>query len=192
MFKLLTDEERQKVAHEYVLRRTIVMLLALILVFITGIIGLLPSYVLSNARQNEVLERSRIMDSIGEKGDESELRAWLVETNRELRLLSPALDTDRPSDLIDKIIAERLAGMRIKGLSWAKVKGEIILSVSGIALNRQVLIEFENRLNSSGHFSAVSLPVSNLVRDKDIDFQVKLSPARTTEAVQSGGPAKKP
>jgi len=46
MFKLLTEEERRKVVHEYALRRTIVMFLALILVLVVGIIGFLPSYIL--------------------------------------------------------------------------------------------------------------------------------------------------
>ena len=42
MFKLLTEEGRKKVESEYSTRRTVVMLLAFILVLIVGVIG--PSF----------------------------------------------------------------------------------------------------------------------------------------------------
>ncbi|MDO8569625.1 MAG: hypothetical protein Q7R89_02520 [bacterium] len=176
MFKLLTEEERYKVAHEYVIRRAIVILCALILVAAVGIAGLLPSYVLSNARQNEALERTRIMNSSGEKGDKLELQTWLKETNHKLQVLSPVLDTDRPSDFIDRILDQRITGVSITSFSWARAKDKITLSVNGVALDRQSLIVFENRIRSSGSFSEVTLPISNLAKDRNIDFQIKFSP----------------
>jgi len=176
MFKLLTDKTREKVEHEYIIRRVIVMLSGLILVSLIGVIGLLPSYVLSNARLNEVLERTRIINSLGRGDDEPDLRGWLLETNQKLKILSPKLDTDRPSDVIEKIVDQSLKGLRITGFLWTKVEGGVTLSVNGVAQDRQTLITFENRLNDSGHFSEVTLPISNLAKDKDIDFQIKFSP----------------
>ena len=177
MFKLLTDEEKQKVAHEYSVRRAVVVLLALILVLVVGIIGLLPSYILSDARQNEVLERTRIMGSVGQRGDEKDLQTWLRETNRKLQILSPELDTDRPSIFIERVLDQKVLGARITGLSWIRAEDKITLSVNGVALDRQALIAFENSINSSGYFSEATLPISNLARDRNIDFQIKFSPA---------------
>ena len=154
------------------MRRAIVILFALIMVAVAGIVGLLPSYVLSNARQNEALERTRTIDSSGERGDESGLQAWLVEIDRKLRVLSPALDTDRPSDFIEKILDERTTSVSITGFSLLRVKDKITLSVSGVALDRQTLIAFENRINSSGYFSEVTLPISNFAKDRNFDFQI--------------------
>ncbi|OHA89766.1 MAG: hypothetical protein A3C70_00710 [Candidatus Zambryskibacteria bacterium RIFCSPHIGHO2_02_FULL_43_14] len=175
MFKLLTDEEKQKVAHEYVLRRVIVILFALILVLIIGIVGLLPSYILSDIRENEMTERTRIVEGVGQKGGEVELQAWLEKINRELQILSPVLDTDRPSIFIEKIIDQKVSGTHITGFSWVRVKDEITLSINGVALDRQTLIAFENGIKSSGYFSEVTLPVSNLAKDRNIDFQIKFS-----------------
>lgn len=173
MFKLLTDKTKEKVMHEYVLRRMIVIMCSLIAVFFIGIIGILPSYVLSNARQNEVLERTRVMNSIGQEGGKPDLENWLLQTNERLRELSPKLDTDRPSDFVDKVISQSLKGVRITGFSWIKTGDSIVLSVGGVATDRQTLLMFERRLNASGYFSEVTLPISNLVKDKDIDFQIK-------------------
>ena len=152
------------------------MLCGLVLGCLIGVIGLLPSYVLSNARLNEVLERTRIINSLGRGDDEPDLRGWLLETNQKLRILSPKLDTDRPSDVIEKIVDQSLKGLRITGFLWTKVEGGITLSVNGVAQDRQTLITFENRLNASKYFSNVTLPISNLAKDKDIDFQIKFSP----------------
>lgn len=186
MFKLLTEEERQKVAREYVAHRVVVMLSTFVLVLSVGIIGLLPSYVLSNARQSEVLERVRIMNSSGQqKGDELELQAWLIETTKKLQALSPELDTDRPSDFIDKVLSQRTMGVRITSFLLAKVKDKTTLSIGGIASDRQALIRLEDRINTSGYFSEVVLPVSNLAKDKDIDFQIKFSPAPPQKSTQT-------
>ena len=185
MFKLLTEEEGQKVRGEYATRRVIVTLYALILVFIVGLIGLLPSYILSNARQHDVLERTRIMDTTGQRGGESELQAWLAKVNLELKVLSPELDTDRPSDFIERILDEKVPGIRLTGFSWIKVKDKVTLSVNGVASDRQVLIVFEDRIKTSGYFSEVTLPLSNLAQDKNIDFQIKLGVATSTPKAQT-------
>lgn len=186
MFKLLTEESRQKVTREYGVRRIIVIFMSLIVVFVIGIIGLLPSYILSNARQDDVLEWARITGSTGQDRDVLDLQAWLTEINLRLQTLSPELDTDRPSDLVKKILDQKIAGVDITSLSWIKSKDKkIVLSVSGTALDRQILVAFQNRINTSGYFSEVVLPISNLVRDRDIDFQIKFSPATSTQSLQT-------
>ena len=177
MFKLLTEEGRDKVRREYRTRRTILMLLALILVLVVGVIGLLPSYILSNIREKEALERVRVLSNaniVGENG--VELQTWLLETNRRLKALSPALDTDRPSNFVDKVLEQKVTGIKITGFSWMKVKDKTTLSVSGVAEDRQRLVMFENKISSSGHFSSVTLPISDLAKDRNITFQIKFSP----------------
>jgi hypothetical protein len=182
MFNLLPDELKRKVAREYARRRTIVMLLALIFVLIAGIIGLLPSYLLSLVRHSDAVERTRILGEARKVGDEPDLQAWLSEINQRLGLLSPRLDTDRPSDFIDEILQEKIPGIRLTRFSWTKLEDQITLATSGTALDRVTLITFQNNLNASGHFSEIALPVSNLAQDKDLEFQILFSFASTTPA----------
>ncbi|PIP55797.1 MAG: hypothetical protein CO183_00225 [Candidatus Zambryskibacteria bacterium CG_4_9_14_3_um_filter_42_9] len=178
MFKLLTEEERQKVSSVYSTRRAIIIFISLIVVLVVGIIGLLPSYVISNARQNEIIEYEKIManNSRDTGVDEKALNAWLEDINQKLQILSPALDTDSPSAFIDKILGQKISGITITGFSWIRIKDEISLSIDGVATDRQSLVMFENNINSSEYFSMVTLPLSNLAKEKNIDFQIKLSP----------------
>lgn len=177
MFKLLTEEGREKVGREYSARRTIVMLLAFILVLIVGVIGLLPSYILSNIREKEALARVKTLNNSTLEGENgADLQAWLIETNRRLKTLSPKLDTDRPSNFVDQVLEQKLTGIRITAFSWLRSKDKITLSVNGVAEDRQKLVMFENKINSSGYFSNVTLPISDLAKDRDIAFQIKFSP----------------
>ncbi|MFZ2484549.1 MAG: PilN domain-containing protein [Minisyncoccia bacterium] len=175
MFKLLTEEERQKVVREYVIHRAVVILSVFVVVLAASLIGILPSYLLSNARKSDVLERTRIMGISRQNGDTSDLETWLSKINYKLKILSPGLDVDRPSDFIDKVLEEKLGGISVNGLSWSKEGGEVTLSISGMATDRQTLINFQDRIENSEYFSKATLPISNLAKDRDIDFQIKFS-----------------
>lgn len=174
MYKLLPEKTREKVRGEYLLRRSVVMVTALILVLVVAIVGLFPSYILSKALQKEVAERTQAL------GLEPEPEAvvgesWLAGINLKLKLLAPKLDGDRPSVLLAQVIAEKGGGIKINSFSWVKGEGQSQLAIAGVATDRQALLAFESRLNSSGKFSAVTLPVSNLAKDRDISFELKLS-----------------
>lgn len=176
MFKLLTENVKRKTASEYIRRRVAVILLGLIIVLVIAVIGVLPSYVLTVARQNDVLGRTRIVNSAGLGEDENHLKEWLSGLNRKLQILSPALDIDRPSEFIRKTLERKTAGVDLISFSWTKEEDKTILLVSGKALDRQTLIMFEDSINVSGYFSEVTLPISDLAKNKNIDFQMKFSP----------------
>jgi len=176
MFKLLTEEEKVEVKQEYSRRRSATMLMALIFVIVVEIIGLLPSYVLSNARYNEVFERTKILKTVSQNKEDKELKKRLARLNLALEVLSPDLDIDRPSKYLNEILDERGSGISVTGYSWSKKEGKVLLSLNGIALSRQDLIAFQDTINLSGHFSEVVLPISNLAQDRDISFQIDFSP----------------
>lgn len=176
MFKLLTEEAMKKVTSEYKRRRTVVVLLALILALLISVVGILPSYVLSTIRQFEIEEKSKITNSAKTKGDEQELDAWLAKTNNILASISPDLEMPPPSELIEKVIDEKTSGVSLTSFSWKEDKEKPVMIVRGLASSRANLILFRDNLNDSGHFSSVELPISDLALDKNIDFQISLSP----------------
>lgn len=183
MFKLLTEEARKKAMREYAVRRSVIAVASLTVVLVIALAGLFPAYILSATRKTEVEERVRVMGNIGLQGNESSLQRWLTDTNLKLQFLNPKLDKDRPSEFIEQVLQEKIIGIHITGLNWFKSRNEkgetLSLSVSGIAEDRQTLLYFENRLNISGHFAKVTLPVSNLAKEKNIVFQIKITPTQT-------------
>ncbi len=183
MFKLLTDEERVKVEGEYSRRRLIMILMTLSLVLLIGIIGLLPSYMMSNVRLDEAKGRVESLSEV-RPNRSSDPEAWLNTINKKLRVLSPILDKDKPSLVIDKVIKERVEGITIESLTWLKDKEKIKVIAGGIAKDRKTLIAFRDKVGATGYFTGVVLPFSNLAEDEDINFQMELTPdlARFKEA----------
>ncbi len=174
MYKLLPETAREKVRGEYLLRRTVVMVSALILVLVVTMVGLFPSYVLSKARQKEVSEKALFPEPTDSESAD-DLDKWLADINLKLKVLSPKLDADRPSLLMLEVINVKGSGVRLTGFNWVKMEGSGTLSVTGVAQDRQSLLSFETKLKDSGQFSSVALPVSNLAKDRDINFELKLS-----------------
>ena len=176
MFKLLTEEGMAIVLREYKRRRIAAILGALILVLVVAIVSLLPSYVLSTVRRVEVAERVKIASGMRVRGDEAELEEWLSRTNSILGVISAEPSIGQPSKLIEDIAGERVPGIFMTSFSWKKNKDVYVLSAQGIANNRQELIAFRDNLDGSGSFSLVDLPLSNLTVDKNINFQITLTP----------------
>lgn len=175
MYKLLPDESRAKVKREYLLRRAVVMVVALIVVEVVATVGLLPSYVLSKARRSEVEEVLRLTALEKAQAPAEDLSSWLSKLDLKLKTLSPKSDLDRPSEAILSILEEKGIGVRLNRFSWARIEGQAKFSVSGIANDRQSLLALEARLNTSDIFANVTLPVSNLAKDKEIPFELKLT-----------------
>jgi hypothetical protein len=122
MYKLLTEEKKAMLTRVYAQRRIVVILVAIDVVIIVGMVGLLPSYVLSDVRRQEVAERTKIMGALSSSEGEQELHAWLKSLNAKLKVLSPTEDTDRPSELIENILGERSDGIRLTNFYWVQRK----------------------------------------------------------------------
>lgn len=181
MFKLITEEKQKLIRKEYLLRRTIIMVAAFAAVLIVGIVGLFPSYILSNSRYSEVLSRTEILKTSQTQSERNELLEWLKSTTNKLVFLSPSLDTDRPVEIFKNFLNEDRLGIKITSLSWKKNGEKITVIISGVASDRQKLLNFEQEINSSGEFSKFSLPVSQYAKEKDIDFQITVSPIANKE-----------
>lgn len=55
-----------------------------------------------------------------------------------------------------------------------------VLSVGGIALTRQALVAFRDELEQQVDFLAVDLPISNLIEESDVEFNIKITLATST------------
>lgn len=175
MFKLLSDTARQKVSTEYHLRRVIVIMIGITIVLLVGIIVLIPSYILSVSHENVALSRIEALKNSPTQHTSVELVSWLVETNQKLALLSPSMNNDSPYENFQKIIVVKPTGVTLQKFSLTKDKKEITIFIQGTASDRNVLLDFQNRLNTSGNFSKATLPVSSFAKDKDINFDISLA-----------------
>jgi hypothetical protein len=169
MFKLLTEESRAIVSREYKLRRVVVIVTSLALVLSAALVGLFPSYILTKVKQSEAGALATPLQG------EEDLEAWLKVFNGKLHALSAGITGAKASLDIEKVLSLKNSGVRITQMKWDEGEAGDTLSLLGIATDRQTLLSFEKRLKDSGKFSSVMLPVSNLAKERDINFQINLS-----------------
>jgi len=178
MFKLLTEEQSTKVKQEYRLRRAIVILLLFACNLIIFIVFLFPVFIISFSKQTEANNLIKTLNLSPSVKDGQNLQAWLINLNQELSAISPDKDMDKPYETFVKALDSRVSGIRITGLSYKKVNQIPTLFVTGLASDRQTLLEFENKLNLSKQFSGVTIPSSTFAKDKNLDFEISMIPLK--------------
>lgn len=170
-FKLLAEEAKVEAVREYRRRRATVILTAAAFSLVIGLVGSFPAYALSRANKLEMTERVRAAGILPEDKNGAEAVLWLKEAEERLAILAPSLDKDRPGPF-SALLSVRPAGVKITNFSWSKESKEF--AVSGRALDRQALLDFENRLNSSGKFEETRIPLSSIAQSRNAPFSIKL------------------
>ena len=80
--------------------------------------------------------------------------------------------------VINEIILKKMPDIKINSFFYENdiVKGKKI-SIGGIAPSRERLLLFRQVLGEDGAFSKVDLPISNFVKESDIEFNLDLIPS---------------
>ena len=176
MYKLLPEKRLNDIEREYKFRRSILMIISLCVVFAIGIAILVPLYIFSMTKERSAVNRLEVTKKLPLLENGQNIDEWLKSTKEKQRILAPALKKDEPYEYFNRIISLKPEGISLKNLSWKRDPKGTVISVNGIASTRNTLLMFEQALNNSGQFSKAALPVSNLARDKNIDFSLTISP----------------
>ena len=88
------------------------------------------------------------------------------------RILILSLNTNAPQELINLLSQSLKEGIRIDSYSINYDSGTVKLS--GLAVNRGALLEFKNSLEENRDFGEIEIPLSNLLKETDINFEFSL------------------
>jgi hypothetical protein len=144
-------------------------------------IYLLPSYFLSRGKVSIAEEKVRFLDSYVNKSEESGVGTIIRETNEKIKALKTTEDF-QVSELLTLISSEKNRSVQITGFTLRRGTDDISIFVNGTALSRAGLIAFNEALKSIGKFSEVELPISNLAKNENINFNIKINiKTRSTE-----------
>jgi len=82
-------------------------------------------------------------------------------------------DVRQISTLFDRIISSKSSGVKIIYLKYEKSKGDTI-TIMGKSGNRSDFVDFKKRIEDDDFFSIVSSPLSNLLKETDINFTMTI------------------
>lgn len=177
MINLLTTEGKAAVVQEYRKRRSRTGGIFSLIIWLAGIalVGTLIFQV--KIKQDETrgaLERLSLSPN-----KENDAKALIQKTNLEIATLKSNTGT-RPiiTDWWRVIINSKPDSIQITDWLWTASDGKdkmATLNLAGQADTRQSLLDFVERLKQDPAISAVESPVSNLIKNRDLDFTLKLN-----------------
>ena len=178
MINLLPPEAKRKVSREYVARLTMVALLAGIALIALAAALKVPSYLLLNGQVDAYSAQYFELQT-----GQANLKA-AEETIKGTNALARHLAAPEPVRPSSEIIAtlDRLAGSNVTiqqfeiDQSAEKVTKIVI---RGNAVNRISLAAFSDAVAAHPDFAEANVPIANLAKDQDIDFEINVVPAET-------------
>jgi Tfp pilus assembly protein PilN len=108
--------------------------------------------------------------------DEKETSLIVTKLNGLADVLSRDSDQISSIGLVDKILSLKNSNISLVSLSILEgEKGLRKITVSGISRSRDDLTRFNKNLISDGSFGDIDLPVSNLIKNSDLNFTMTMT-----------------
>jgi len=174
MINLIPPEAKNKIIIEYWTRVVSVWSAAITAALIAGICILVPTYVLITIQIGTNESSSK---AASEKVSEYEsFTKELANANQKAKVISDSANDTPISNLIYMIRSYESSEVTVSKVAMSRIKGGFDpIVVSGEARSRQALAAFRDKLLAEPNVAAVDLPISNLAKDKDIQFNLTVT-----------------
>ncbi|MEK7642670.1 MAG: PilN domain-containing protein [Patescibacteria group bacterium] len=176
---LLSETQKGLIKKGLRLRFLIVLSLMLAGAFVINITILLPAYFLARVRLVEVSNILYALPSEDTKGGNSSTLSLPGEINSKLGVYESNIPKYFVVEVFSSVAGVLPEGIRINSISFSdgtsvqnKTKE---MNISGVSLNRQALILFSENLKKTSFAKNVEVPVSNLAREKNLPFSIKIT-----------------
>ncbi|HBV01248.1 MAG TPA: hypothetical protein DEF00_02520 [Candidatus Taylorbacteria bacterium] len=178
MFNLLPKAKKDIIHSEYRIRLAVVSLWFLFFIFIFSSMLFIPSLLLSSAKERAAQERFAALSKSVERNGEAELDAALNEAKSRLALLSSETPKMFLHELLMLIVSVKTDRISLTNFSFIRsADGKREIAISGVGEDRTALLSFIKALENTNLFEKVNAPISNFVKDTDINFEIRASVA---------------
>lgn len=176
MFNLLPENLKKKITREYKLRLTIIILAFVISTQVFLLVFLFPSWLLSFYRGKDFLVRSDEINRFLSAEDVSSTISYIKVLNSKLKIIDENQNYPELIPVLNSVLKERTSNIRINGISYTVNSANSgVLTLSGIGGSRESLVSFSKKIKEIEFFKKVDLPLSNLAKDKDIEFSININ-----------------
>lgn len=171
MINLLPEDNKIAIKKEYIRRACVVLGCAFFSAIVISATILVCLLLLANSEKNNfnrylVLSAERL--SMSESGGAA---ADIEDINSKLAFLESESDTGESNSFFREIIQIKPKGVKINNLSYDNSDGGKIL-IGGTAEFRQGVLSFVGLLREDRMFRDAKSPVSNLLKEKNLDFTI--------------------
>ncbi len=176
MFNLLPDSLKSKIKKEYKLRLVVVVLAFVLFVQFSFLVFLVPTWVSSFYREKEAVSQSNEMNAFLSTLNISSTTSFVKSVNSKLSLINSSLEYPKVIPILDELLLKKTDFISLKGFSYtANATTTATLNLIGVGSSRESLVSFVKSLEEISFFKNVDLPISNLAKDKNIDFSININ-----------------
>lgn len=174
---LLPEKERNILKREYRIRLAIFLLFFMSCSVLIGILALIPSYILSYSQEKVALNDIEKLQKSRKNSGVDVLLKELSQASKIATKIKNSTKDSSPSKLIALIVSYKNQGITIDSFDIvsSQTATSTMVNIRGKASTRDLLIKFKERLISDGSVLKVDLPVSDLVKNRDIQYNMKIS-----------------
>ncbi len=182
MINLIPPAARKSIIREYWLRVMAVWMFLFGTGFLIVSTLLLPTYV------QILIQKGGITENHVDTSDRMATYDGLMQELLAAGLLADILTGNASSTLVSHYIEniERESGSAVTINAYTYLvqsSGDAIITIAGIADSRQALAAFRDALSSDSQYYKVELPISNLIKERDLLFSMKLYLATSTPII---------
>jgi hypothetical protein len=178
MINLIPPSAKKSIIVEYWKRVIAVWLCLFSTAFVILAVFLLPTHIALRS-QIKYLEQS-VSASLDRVSNYDISATELVTASNQARVLLDNSASNTPSDLITVLIGHADDGVALHNFQFTKLTTAPTIAVSGLANTREDLAKFRDAVTADTRFATVNLPISNLIKDKDLLFSMEITLATST------------
>ena len=176
MFNLLPDILKEELKAQYKKRWLIVVLILIIFLQVSFLVLLSPTWAISLSKEREITSSIYGIKQSATSKDAIPIASIITATNMKLNIINSTMEYSKVLPLVNVIIKNKIPTIHINEILYKFTdKSNSAITLSGVSLTRDALVAFVKKLQSSGSFKSVNLPVSNFTKDKDINFSLSMA-----------------
>ncbi len=176
MANLLPQKERKSFEWEYRSRLVVIILLFFIVTFVIGVVFLLPSYFISQSKNESIARQFELLEKAIELREEDVSVKSLLAVKQKINELTIVNGQVPQTKILQVIIDSMDSHVTVNAFFYIQSKDKNSeMRITGTAESRTALLSFSDRLKKEELFELVDFPVSSLARDSDIVFSIILS-----------------
>ncbi len=176
MFNVLPDILKEEIKKEYTLRLLLVIFLCIIFIQVSFLIFIFPSWIVSSYREKDIVSQIAESNTSPISNNANAVSSVVSSTNLKLNIINTFLKYPEVTPIFNAIVINKTPGITLNQFLYTSVQtDEASISLGGVAVSREALVLFSKTLEQTKIFKTVDLPVSNLAKDKNIEFTINLT-----------------
>lgn len=173
MINLLPEIEKVKLKKIHRMKVAVLTFYLLALVGVSGAVFLLPTFVLSESKEQVLVDKLAMLKKNNENERSDTLDKVIEDINSKLKVFPEQGEFVFSQDVLAQVLSKKTIDISVTSVTYTGTGTDLKISVVGRAKDRESLLAFERDLSSVPQFIGIKLPISNFLKNNNIDFIIE-------------------